>query len=89
MPRPRARAAKTLSELESGTSSSIDHQRNRINHFFNFNHLRIRIRLPADRVGIGLSRKAAATGAVFLDNLMGEPIIIISAVVGVLAALLQ
>jgi|CZKN01.1.fsa_nt_gi hypothetical protein len=42
-----------------------------------------------DRAGIGLSRKAAPTGAVLFNNLMTDPIIIITAVVGVLAALLQ
>jgi hypothetical protein len=93
MPRPCARETKRYRSWEvayfGGTSASINHQRNKINRFFHFNYLRIRIRLTADRAGIGLSRKAAPTGAVFLDNLMGEPIIIIQAVVAVLAALLQ
>jgi hypothetical protein len=72
-----------------GTSSSDNHQRNIINRFFHFNYLRIRIRLPVDGVGIGLSRKATPAGAAFLDNMPYDPIIIITAVVGVLAALLQ
>jgi hypothetical protein len=45
--------------------------------------------MPPDRTGIALSRKAAPTGPAFLDNLMSDPIIIITAVVGVLAALLK
>ena len=87
------RGDKMLSELRDGVlggnSASIGHRGNRRNHFIYFNHLRIRIRARMDRAGIGLSRKAAPTGAVLFNNLMTDPIIIITAVVGVLAALLQ
>lgn len=58
--------------------------------FFLFSITYIRIRLPPDPAGIGLNRKATLPSVAFFDNLMGEPIIIIiSSVVGVLAALLQ